>query len=131
MSISWKHKEKTKGAYGSRFWSIHREDREVIVRRGRSLDTLDRRNGMYGNHSGSTSRIHYYSHHHYHPYRKGEYLPEEFKKVKAPTFDGETKKPEDVGEWFLGLKRFFRFHRYKENMKAKVTTFSLKGKADI
>ena len=29
------------------------------------------------------------------------------------------------------MKKFFRLHNYAENMKAKITTFSLKGKAYI
>ena len=31
----------------------------------------------------------------------------------------------------LGMKRFFRLHNYSENMKAKIATFSLKGKENI
>lgn len=31
----------------------------------------------------------------------------------------------------LGMKKLFRLHNYSENMKAKITTFSLKGKANI
>jgi len=29
------------------------------------------------------------------------------------------------------MKKFFRFHDYSENMKARVATFSLKGKEDF
>jgi len=29
------------------------------------------------------------------------------------------------------MRKFFRLHDYSENMKARVATFSLKGKADI
>ena len=35
-------------------------------------------------------------HHCHHPYRRREYLPEEFKKLRPPTFDGDMKKLEDV-----------------------------------
>lgn len=62
---------------------------------------------MYGNHFGSSSRRHYCNHHCHHPYKKGDYFPKEFKKVKAPTFDGEMNKSEDVEAWFLGLNKFF------------------------
>jgi len=86
---------------------------------------------MYGNHFGSSSRIHYHSHHHHHPYRKREYFPEEFKKVKLPTFDGEMNKLEDVNGWLHGLKKLYRLHSYIVNMKEKITTSSLKGKAYI
>ena len=102
-----------------------------MVRGGRSLDTLDRSTGVYGHHSGSSSRRHYCSHHRHHPYIKGEYLPKYFKKVKPSTFKGEMKKSEDVEAWLLGLKKFFQLHSYIDNMKAKIATFNLKGKADI
>ena len=72
-----------------------------------------------------------YHHHHHHTYRRSEYFPEDFKKVKPPTFDQETKKSEDVKAWLLGMKKLLRLHNYLENMKAKIATFSLKGKANI
>jgi len=59
------------------------------------------------------------------------YLPDEFKKEKPPTFDGDMKKSYDAEVWFLGMRNFSRLHDYSENMKATITTFSLKGKADI
>jgi len=58
-------------------------------------------------------------------------LSEEFKKVEMPTFDGEMKKSKDAEAWFLGSKKFSRLHSYTENMKATITTFSLKGKEYI
>lgn len=61
----------------------------------------------------------------------GDYLPEEFKKVNPPTFDGDMKKQEDAEAWLLGMKKFFKLHSYSENMKVKITTFRLKGKVDI
>jgi hypothetical protein len=36
--------------------------------------------------------------------------PEEFKKSKAPTFDGEIKNGEEEEVWLLGLKKYFKFH---------------------
>ena len=59
------------------------------------------------------------------------YLSDDFKKEKPPTFDGEMKKPRDAKAWLLGMRKFFRLHDYLENMKARVATFSLKGKVDI
>ena len=50
-------------------------------------------------------------------YSKGR-DPEEFKKVKPPTFDGEIKKGEEQEAWILGLKKYFRVHNYLENLKA-------------
>jgi hypothetical protein len=43
--------------------------------------------------------------------------PEEFKKAKPPTFDGEIKKGEEVEVWLLGLKKYLRVHDYSENLK--------------
>lgn len=56
---------------------------------------------------------------------------EEFKKAKPPKFDGEMKKSEDAKAWLLGMKNFFRIHDYSENMEARISTFSLKVKANI
>ena len=41
------------------------------------------------------------------------------------------KKSQDIEAWLLGMNKFFRFHDYLENMKAKIVTFSLKGKEII
>ena len=41
------------------------------------------------------------------------------------------EKSQDAEAWLLGMKKFFMLHDYSENMKAKVATFSLKGKANI
>jgi hypothetical protein len=57
--------------------------------------------------------------------------PEEFKKSKPPTFDGEIKKGEEAEAWILGLKKYFRVHDYSENLKARITIFNLNGKASI
>ena len=58
-------------------------------------------------------------------------MPDEFKKAKPPTFDGDLKKPEDAEAWLLRMKKFFELHDYKENIKAKIITFILKRKADV
>lgn len=86
---------------------------------------------MYGHHSSSSSRMHYHHRHCHHPYRMSEYLPEELKKFKPPTFDGEMKKSEYAKAWLLGMNKFFRLHNYSESMKSKISTLSLKGKANI
>eukprot|EP00253_Pinus_taeda_P005050 PITA_05050 len=59
------------------------------------------------------------------------YLPDEFKKAKTPTFDGDVKKSEDAEAWILGMNKFFEMHEYIDNMKARIRIFSLKGKAGI
>jgi len=56
---------------------------------------------------------------------------DEFNKFKKLTFEGEMNKPWDVEVWLLGMKKFFMLHDYSKNMKARVATFSLKGKANI
>jgi hypothetical protein len=57
--------------------------------------------------------------------------PEEFKKAKPPTFDGEIKKGEDEAFWLLGLKKYLRVHDYSENLKVRITIFNLNGKDSI
>ena len=96
------------------------------------MDTPDRRGYSHIYYSTSSSDRNC-DRHHYHPYRKSDwgYFLDEFEKENTPTFDGEMKKSQDVESWFLGMNKFFRVHDYSENMKAKITTFSLKGKADI
>lgn len=86
---------------------------------------------MYGHHFSSSFRRHHHSHQHHHPYSRGEYLPEDFKKFKPLTFDGEMKKAKDVVTWLFGMNKLFRLHNYSENMKSKIDTFNLKGKAYI
>lgn len=75
----------------------------------------------------------YHGHYRYHPYRSNDrgYFLDEFKKAKPPTFDGEMKKLKDAKAWLLGMNKFFIIHDYSENMKTRIATFSLKGKADI
>jgi hypothetical protein len=57
--------------------------------------------------------------------------PEEFKKAKPPTFDGEIKRGEEAEVWLLGLKKYFRIHDYSENLKARIAILNLNGKASI
>ena len=40
-------------------------------------------------------------------------------------------KSHDTKAWLIGMNKFFRLHNYLENMKARISTFSLKGKGDI
>jgi len=93
-----------------------------------SLDTPNRRTSMYGNHSSSSSRRHC---HHHHPYRRSEYMLEEFKKFNPSRFYGDMKKSEDVEAWSLGMNKFFRLHSYSKNMKTKIDMFNIKGKENI
>jgi len=96
------------------------------------MDTLDKRASGYGFYfSSGSDRQH--GHHRYHPHRRSErgYFPDEFKKAKPLTFNGELKKLEDTKTWFLGMKKFIELHDYIEKMKARIVIFSLNGKVDI
>lgn len=81
--------------------------------------------------SSSASHRHHRCHH-YHPSKRNDrgYFPYEFKKGNTPTFFGEMNKPQDAEAWLLIMRKFFRLH-YSENMKARITLFSLKSKAEI
>jgi hypothetical protein len=57
--------------------------------------------------------------------------PEEFKKSKPPTFDGDIKKGEEEEVWLPDLKKYFKVHDYSKNLKARITIFNLNGKASI
>jgi len=103
LRISQEPEHETNGAYGSRSRFGYNLNRGDTVRGGRSLDTSDRRIGMYGHHSSSSSRRHHHNHHHHHPYMRGEYFLDEFNKAKTPTFDGEMKKSKYVEAWLLGV----------------------------
>lgn len=41
------------------------------------------------------------------------------------------KKSQDEEAWFLGMNKFFKLHDYSKNMKARISTFNVKGKIDI
>lgn len=95
------------------------------------MGTTDNRTGNYGFHSNSFYMRHHHHHHRHHPYKRSEYFLEDFKKVKPPTFDGDMKKSKGLEVWFLGMKKIFRLDNYSENIKAKIATFSRKGKTNI
>eukprot|EP00253_Pinus_taeda_P032219 PITA_32219 len=80
----------------------------------------DRINGAYGSRSPGRHRR-----------SDRGYLPNEFKKEKPSTFDGDVKKSEDVEAWILGMNKFFELDEYTYDMKARISIFNLKGKADI
>jgi hypothetical protein len=58
-----------------------------------------------------------------------ESLQGEPRKLKPPSFDGEKKREDDVEAWLLGLKRYFQLHNYSSNLKSKIATYHLHGKA--
>lgn len=72
----------------------------------------------------------HYDHNLYHPYRSDRgYFLNEFKKEKPPKFDGEMKKPQDAKQRLIDTRKLF--HEDPNNMKARLVTFSLKGKENI
>jgi hypothetical protein len=57
--------------------------------------------------------------------------PEEFKKSKPPSFNGEFNKGEEADVWMLVLKKYFRVHDYSEKLNTQIAIFNLNGKASI
>jgi len=80
---------------------------------GKLFDTLDRRGDGHKFYSSFGCDKHY-DRHCYHPYRRSDkgYLPDEFKKAKPPTFDGDLKQSEHVEAWLFGMHKFFELHYY-------------------
>ena len=68
-------------------------DGDHTIRDDKSLENMDRRGDGQRYYSSSDSDKHH-DLHHYHPYRRSDmgYLPNEFKKSKPPTFDGDLNK---------------------------------------
>lgn len=132
LQINHGHEGKNNGAYRTRYPSRRRSNRSDTIRDGRLLDTTNRIRDRHMYYSSFGSDRHH-DHHRYYPYKRSDmvYFLDEFKKVKPPSFDGEMKKSQDGEAWLLGMKKFFRLHDYSENMKEKIVTFSVKGKADI
>ena len=56
---------------------------------------------------------------------------DEFKKARPPTFNGETKNGQEAEAWLLGMRKYFQFHDYSGNMKARVAIFNLSRRASI
>ena len=45
-------------------------------------------------------------------YKPYEEISGEFKKIKPPTFNGETEKGEEVESWLSGMKKYFQIYNY-------------------
>ena len=60
-----------------------------------------------------------------------EEISGEFKKIKPPTFNGETKKGEEAESWFSVMKKFFQIYNYSNQLKARMAIYNLTGKAYI
>ena len=60
-----------------------------------------------------------------------EEISGEFKKIKPPTFNGETEKGEESESWLSGMKKYFQIYNYSNQLKARMTIYNLTGKAYI
>lgn len=55
----------------------------------------------------------------------------EFRKARLPTFDGTDKVGQEAEAWLLGMERYFKIQEYSKKEKARITIFSLNGRALI
>ena len=55
----------------------------------------------------------------------------EFKKIKPPTFNGETEKGEEVESCLSRIKKYFQIYNYSNQLKARMAIYNLTGKEDI
>ena len=78
--------------------------------------------------SDSSDDNHYTKKRKYKPY---EEISREFKKIKPPTFNGETEKGEEVESWLSGMKKYFQIYNYSNQLNAKMAIYNISGKADI
>ena len=63
-------------------------------------------------------------------YRKDE-LQGELRKVKPPTFRGDSEKGEYVEAWLLGMRKYFRIYNYSSRMEAGIAIHQLQAQASI
>ena len=64
-------------------------------------------------------------------YKPYEEIFGEFKKIKPPTFNGETQKGEEDESWLSGMKKYFQLYNYSNQLNATMAIYNLSGKADI
>ena len=64
-------------------------------------------------------------------YRPYEEIFGEFKKIKPPTFNGETEKGEEAESCLSGMRKYFQIYNYSNQLKARIAIYNLSGKADI
>ena len=55
----------------------------------------------------------------------------EFRKIKPPTFNAETKTRAEAEPWLLGMLKDFNVYDYSNNMKSHMDIYNLNGKAKI
>ena len=78
--------------------------------------------------SDSSDDNHYTKKRKYKPYEK---IFGEFKKIKPPTFNGETEKGEEAESWLPGMKKYFQIYNYSNQLKARMAIYNLSGTDDI
>ena len=71
-----------------------------------------------------------------HHTRKRKFKPYEeisraFKKIKLPTFNGETEKGEEAKSWLSWMKKYFQIYNYSNQLKARMAIYNLTGKEYI
>ena len=64
----------------------------------------------------------------YEPY---EEIYGEFKNLKPPNFNGETKKWEEDEAWLFGMKKYFQIYNYSNQLKERMPIYNLTGNTDI
>ena len=55
----------------------------------------------------------------------------EFKKIKPPTFNGESEKGEEAKCWLSGMKKYFQISNYSNQLNARMTIYNVSRKDDI
>ena len=63
-------------------------------------------------------------------YRPYEEISGEFKKIKPPTFNGETEKGEEAESWLSRMRKYFQIYNYSNQLKERMAIYNLfwKGK---
>ena len=64
-------------------------------------------------------------------YKPYEEISREFKKIKTPTFNGDTEKGEEAESWLYRMKKYFQIHNYSNQLKGRMAIYNLSRKDDI
>ena len=52
-----------------------------------------------------------------------------FKKIRAPTYEGEVNIGEKDKEWLLEMSKYFQVHNYSSVMQDRLSIYNMNGKA--
>ena len=61
-------------------------------------------------------------------HRNDDNLQGEFRKIRAPTYEGEINTKEKHEDCLLGMSKYFRVHNYSSEKKALLDMYNLNGK---